>query len=412
MFAGGYQLNEHGARAVGMGGAFVARASDPSAIYFNPAGLAGQGGINILGGITLITPSTTFKGTGIMQPIETKTESQLFTPINLYGTYQINEQIVVGLGVYNPFGLGTKWPEYWGPTLANLGGVFAGSYSSVDASIQTFYFNPSVAYKINDELSVGLGISYVYGSVSMSKTIPFTHPLLGTSYFSLKMDGTGSGINFNLGCIYKIMPELSVGLSFRSTTEIEFSGDAKFTNKTVPATVYNGSIALLYPGGTGTATLPMPGSLTAGVAYQLMPALTLEADVQYVLWSAYDKLDVNLTPVVPGGQGSSSSIKNWEDGIILRGGGEYTLNPEITLRGGLILDISPQPPAKAEPMLPDSDKLDVALGGSYKINQNLSVDVSYMLVLFMERDAKYNPDVPGTYNSTAHVISVNFGYAL
>jgi long-subunit fatty acid transport protein len=63
-------------------------------------------------------------------------------------------------------------------------------------------------------------------------------------------------------------------------------------------------------------------------------------------------------------------------------------------------------------MLPDSDKLDVALGGSYKINQNLSVDVSYMLVLFMERDAKYNPDVPGTYNSTAHVISVNFGYAL
>jgi long-chain fatty acid transport protein len=411
MFAGGYQLNEHGARAVGMGGAFVARASDPSAIYFNPAGLANQQGINILGGINLIMPSTTFKGTGILQPVETKTASQVFTPINVYGTYQINDKMVVGLGIYNPYGLGTEWPEYWGATLTSLGGIYAGSASSVKASVQTWYFNPSVGYKINDEISVGVGISYVYGSVNMTSTIPFTHPLLGTSYFGVDMSGTGSGINFNLGGIYKIMPELTVGLAFRSTTKIEFSGDAKFANKTVPSSVYNGAIALLYPGGTGTATLPMPGSLTGGVAYQVMPELTVEADLQYVLWSAYDKLDVNLTPVIPGGQGASSSLKKWEDGILLRGGAEYTLNPEITLRGGLIYDKSPQVPSKTEPMLPDADKIDISLGGSYKINQNLSVHASYMLILFMEKDAK-NSALPGIYNSTAHIFSLNVGYAL
>ena len=38
--AGGYQVNEHNARAMGMGGAFVAIASDASAVFFNPAGMS------------------------------------------------------------------------------------------------------------------------------------------------------------------------------------------------------------------------------------------------------------------------------------------------------------------------------------------------------------------------------------
>ena len=114
-FAGGYQINEQDARAVGMGGAFVARASDPSAIYYNPAGLTSQNGINILAGVDFIIPSTSFTSTStsITSSATTKisTNSQVFTPINVYGTYQIEDDIVVGLGVYNPFGLGTDWPN-------------------------------------------------------------------------------------------------------------------------------------------------------------------------------------------------------------------------------------------------------------------------------------------------------------
>ncbi len=86
-FAGGYQLNEQGARAVGMGGAFVARASDPSAIYYNPAGLAFQKGTNILLGTNIITPSMKFKGVGIMDTLggEASTKTILLIPVNLYG---------------------------------------------------------------------------------------------------------------------------------------------------------------------------------------------------------------------------------------------------------------------------------------------------------------------------------------
>jgi len=60
-------------------------------------------------------------------------------------------------------------------------------------------------------------------------------------------------------------------------------------------------------------------------------------------------------------------------------------------------------------MLPDADRVDISLGGSYKINENLSFDVAYMVILFMERNAQYSV-VPGIYNSYAHVVSLNVGY--
>ena len=103
-------------------------------------------------------------------------------------------------------------------------------------------------------------------------------------------------------------------------------------------------------------------------------------------------------------------MKNWNDGYLLRGGAEYKMDSQVTLRGGLILDLTPQPPSKAEPMLPDGDRVDICLGGSYKISDNFYVDASYMLVLFMETNAK-SSELPGTYNSNAHIISVNLGYS-
>ena len=81
-----------------MGGAFVATASDPSAIYFNPAGLGFQSGMNVLGGINFIIPSTSYSpasGT-FMQSVSTSTNSQVFTPFNIYGSYQINDQDCCG----------------------------------------------------------------------------------------------------------------------------------------------------------------------------------------------------------------------------------------------------------------------------------------------------------------------------
>jgi long-chain fatty acid transport protein len=392
-FAAGYQLNEHGARAVGMGGAFVARASDPSAIYFNPAGLAFQQGINLYGGTTLIMPTNKFTGPTPLTT-ETSTNSQTFTPISLYGTYAINEDIVVGLGIYNPYGLGTDWPDTW-----------VGKQLAVKTSVQTWYFNPSIGYKVNDQLSVGLGLSYVYGSASLSRKASLAALGMSSVYIKSQMDGTGSGFNVNFGAIYKPMDKLSVGMSYRMTTKLEFSGDLKFSELPASATV-----AALFPGGTGKVTLPMPGTLFVGAAYEVMPELTVEADVQLTQWSAYDQLKIDITPVTAA-QGTSISPKNWADGYMLRLGGEYKYDDQFTFRGGFIYDVNGQSNSTVEPMLPDADRVDLSLGGSYKINDNIYVDATYMLVLFSERAVTSQINgFNGTYKSMAHLFGVSVGY--
>jgi long-chain fatty acid transport protein len=413
---GGYQLNEQGARAVGMGGAFVARASDPSAIYFNPAGLAFQSGINVLGGANLIMPSTKFKNAA---GVETSTKSQVFTPINLYGIYQLSDQLVAGIGVFNPFGLGTEWPDTW-----------SGRQIAVKSDVQTFYINPTVSYKISDQLSVGLGVSYIYGSATIGYKVPtygtVVSPVPGAPYLapvpssategSVNLDATSTGFGFNFGVIYKPMDKMSVGLSFRSETKLEFKGTATFSDMK--------ALTPYFPGGDGSTTLPMPMNIFVGASYDVMSDLTVEADFQYIGWSAYKELAVTIPngplfpfPPAPISYGSiplqkagAPSVKNWNDGYMLRGGAEYKMDAQVTLRGGLILDLTPQPPSKAEPMLPDADRVDVTLGGSYKLSDNFSVDAAYMLVLFMERDAKASA-FPGTYNSNAHIFSLNLGYS-
>jgi long-chain fatty acid transport protein len=407
LFAGGFQINEHGARATGQGGAFVARASDPSAIFFNAAGLGFQKGINASVGTTLIFPSTEFTGP-TPATTNTKMVSQVFYPPTLYGTYSVNDKLVVGLGVFSPYGLGTEWPVDW-----------VGRKSSIKTDLQSFYITPSVAYKVNDQISVGVGASYVIANVTLKYRVP-TMSSLGV--YSTK-DGTaelvanGTAFTFNGGVIYKPMPNLSIGASYRHLAEVKLKGTAKFTDMQF--------FAPYFPGGDGETTLPFPSNFQAGVAYTINPKLTVEADVQYVMWNTYDMLAVTLTngpaaPLAPGGvilqKSPAPANKDWSDAMMIRLGGEYLVNDKITVRAGFIHDATPQPDYTVEPMMPDADKNDISLGAGYKINEKMSVDVAYLLVLFGDRTVKTstnykdNNPFPGTYKSSVHLFGLSFNY--
>ncbi len=401
-FAGGYQINEHGARAVGMGGAFVARASDGSAMFFNPAGLGFQKGINLMLGTTLIMPSTTFTGP-TPSTTETSMNSQTFYPSNFYASYSVGDKWVFGLGFFSPYGLGTEWPSNW-----------VGSQLAVKTDLQTFYINPTVAYQVNDKLAFGAGLSVVLGTAKLSYNVPTVTSLLtfAPSLGTATLDGNGNGVSFDVGVLYKATEQLSVGASYRSLVKVDLKGTASFANMQ--------ALQTFFPGGDGSVTLPMPSNFLLGASYVISPKFTVEADFQWVGWKSYDQLQVTLAngPATPAGppffgqplqKSPAAQVKNWDDGYLIRIGGEYTLNDKLTLRAGYINDVSPQPPSKSEPMLPDGDRNDFSIGGSYKINDKLNVDLAYMLVLFNERDAK-TAAFQGTYKSSANLISVEFGY--
>jgi long-chain fatty acid transport protein len=136
-----FQLIEQGARAMAMGGAFAGLANDPSALYFNPAGITQLRGTNFYLGTTLIMPLATYKAPGTK--VEYEQKSQTFTPINFYLTHSFSEKLAIGLSVNNQYGLGTKWNANW-----------PGRYLAVNTEVKSFQGTLTVAYKLLDNLSI------------------------------------------------------------------------------------------------------------------------------------------------------------------------------------------------------------------------------------------------------------------
>ncbi len=386
VLCGGFQLNEHGAKAMAQGGAFVARADDPSAIYFNPAGIAFVNGIQVYAGVTFIVPKVSFFGPlQLNSNNESDMVSQTFTPINVYGTYQADSRLTFGLGVNNPYGLGTQWNSDW-----------VGKYLSTKVTLNTFFISPTVGYKVTDDFALGVGLNYVTGSVNLQRDvqIPFAAPPPVVT-----LDMSAHAIGFSVGALYKLSPTLSVGASYRSQVKLDASGTASFSPNYSQLSLPNGPVS---------SSLTLPPTAFVGIAYKAVDNLELEADYQYVGWSTYKELDI----IFQGGNTSNNvySPKDYQNTYILRVGGQYAVG-DIQLRAGYLYDHSPVQTQYVDPLLPDANRNGINLGVGYKISSNLRADVSYMFLKFDQRKADNTVvNFDGTYNSSANLIGIDFGY--
>ncbi len=406
MFAGGFQINEQGARAMAMGGAFTAIAYDPSAIYFNNAAITRLSGTQFMIGTTLIVPTGSFRGPygpGVSNPTiaQTDMQKQTFFPSHAYMTYQYNDNLFFGLGFNTPFGLGTSWDDKW-----------IGRFVSVKIDLKTFSFNPTVAYKLNDMISIGAGLQYNMGTVTIDRhaaiALSPSMPPLGEGSVALE-GSTKSAIGFTAGLLLNPTKDLSVGLSYRSEVKYEFEGTAVTTN--APA-----SFAASLPHGDITATLKSPAQFVVGLGYQATKNLLLSADFQYVQWSSYDSLKVDFKA---DNQKPIASPREYKNTYITRFGAEYMYTNSLALRAGLLFDKNPVPDERVDASLPDADRVGFSAGFGYWISSNLSVDASWLYLRFSERTVTtskiaYTPTgsgyMNGTYNSTANLMSLSFSY--
>jgi long-chain fatty acid transport protein len=395
VLAGGFQLNEHGASAMAQAGAFAARASDLSAIYFNPAGLAQLAGFHASIGGTGIMPTSSFESSTIPSVDMVK---QTFVIPNVYASYALDNGLVVGAGFYTPFGLGTEWPVDW-----------AGRYYAVKADLHSYNLNPTIAYKVSDMLMVGAGFSYMWSNVKISY---FVSPLVPTGEATL--DAKGNAWSANAGAIFKPTPDLSIGASYRHSTKTDLKGTAVFMNM--------GPLTSFFPGGDGSTTIDFPNQIFAGVSYKLTQNLTLEFDYQWIGWSSYDTLVIQLPngPAYPLTQQplqtTTKAAKNWKDASMLRLGGEYRYN-EWAFRLGVLTDFTPQPARYVEPLLPDADRVEVTGGIGYEFMDHFTVDVAYQLIIFKDRTVTgpTNGDLntfPGRYKNQANLGAVSLSYTM
>lgn len=400
ILAGGFQLNEHGAKPMGLGGAFTAIVNDASAVYWNGAGLSYLEGTNFLIGAAIIAPSTSFRG--VTPAIDKSTmKSQTFLPPHFFASHKISSDFSFGLGVSVPFGLGTKWREDW-----------MGRYLAVETELQTISFPLVISWAILDNLSLSIGGSYSFAEVIIAQANSQT-PFEGDAFIHLEGDDK-SAFGYNAGIMWKPSKDLSIGAAFKSEVDYSFEGTATATGAE--------QLAAVLPKGNISAELTTPLNIQGGIGYRVIEQLQLSADFQWVGWSSYDKLAVDFEDAA---YNDISRPRNYEDTYAIRFGAEYFLDNQFSFLGGIYFDKMPVQPEYLSPSLPDADRLGFSIGVDAKIFENFGVSGSYLFIRSSELTVTNSHEIytpydegneesasrfNGTYNSSASLFSFSLYY--
>jgi len=377
--AGGFQIPEMGVKAMGMGNAFTAIADDPTANWFNPAGLAFQEGTAATVGAVVIFPKVDFtaNASNPLAPATASLDKKTIVVPHAYMTTKINSDLAAGIGINAPFGLEIGWP-----TTA----VFAGAAQY--GRLQAVNVNPNVAYKINENLSVAVGVDFV----DMYK-VDFN----GTA---LKQNFKGTGWGFNVAALYK-SDAFNAGVSYRSNIKIKSNGQSTHT-----ATATTSSNAI---------TVTMPDILNIGVAFHPAEQWTVSVEANWVNWKKFDQLAFTYTPALAGGALPSLTVpENWKATWAFRLGVEWAYSDTMRARFGYTNDPTPIKAVDYTPLIPGNDRQALHLGYGVDISDQATIDLAYTYVWLKQRQQTQSTGTNavrnGTYKSTIHLAAASLTY--
>ncbi len=386
--ASGFRLPDQDAKALGMGGAFTAMADNPSAVWYNPAGITQLDGTRVSAGFIAIYPILTHENTDGTTDVA---ERELFLQPALFGTTTLNDRVALGLGVNSPFGLSTEWSPF--SKTSNLATL---------SKVTTANLNPNVAYKMNNGLSLALGLDYIRLNATLDRTI--------APGVLLRLNGDGDGLGANVAVKFRATDQLDLGLSYRSRIKIRVDGDAEV-----------GPLGL---SNSAHTEITLPDIILVGASYKASDKLTLNTDLEYTWWSTYDRLEIESATILilnqlGGGPPTNTDVeqREWKNSWILRVGGQYRVSDEWTLRAGLLYDKNPVPSERFETSLPDSDRQGITIGSGYTTG-NITIDGAYMYLRFSTRHITNSfaggsfpiPALDGTYESKAHLLGLTIAY--
>jgi long-chain fatty acid transport protein len=403
----GFQLQEQ--NASGLGNAYAgqaAAAQDASTIFFNPAGMTFLPGRNVVGALNFVRPSVDFTDTG-------STRASPILPLggnggdagdwnalpNLYYSSQINARLFVGLGVNVPFGLKTEYDPSW-----------VGRFHAITSEVKTINFNPSVALKLSDALSVGAGVNFQRADAKLSNAVNFG--ALGEGAATVKGHDTAWG--WNAGIMYSLTPNTRIGAAYRSSMGYKIDADVSFANR--PA-VLGGVL----PDGPVTADVRVPAMASLSLFHRLTPQWDLLADVSWTDWSTLGVLNI----VRDNGRLLSTTPLHWKDTWRFSVGSNYHYNSAWTFRMGAAYDQTPVNEADRTPRVPDNDRTWLAVGAQYRFSKQLALDAGYAYILVKESSinlcnppqAAANPpacagknNLVGTSENDINIVSLQLRY--
>lgn len=367
--AAGYGLFQHGGRTTGQAGAFTARASDPSAVSFNPAAIARLDGFQFQGGLDFENDTDTIH------------DSQ-------FGTFDAGHVIQFPPAAYASwrpgkdsrwaFGLGLDAPFWntldWKP----LG--FPARFEQKKFELTVFQLHPVVAFRLSDRWSVGGGVRYLKGSLEQDDSRTFlvvTGPLHREAVEEQREAKSDvDGLGWDLALHYAT-ERWGWGGVVRSSVDLEGSGDSRFRIRDFQLPPVAQSLFL--PSGSVTQNFELPAEFSTGIWFAPYPELRIELDAAWQKWSDVGSSDVRFGPGGLTLQGETlSRFGNWDDTLSIRLGVEGDLNDQVSLFGGIAREESPVSGAAVSPGFPRGDALVYAVGATYNFPQ-ISFDLGYSL---------------------------------
>lgn len=335
--AGGFALYEWSNRSIGMATTGYTKGVDASVVALNPSLMTDLEGAKALGGIVLINPSSDV----VVNGSSTKTKNKTYAVPHAYYTQQLNDDFWLGVGMYTRFGLGTFYPEGW-----------TGDTDLQYVNLTSVSLTPTVAYKVNDDLSVAVGLEILKGGISLEQ-----HP--GTKY-TAKTEGYAVG--GNLSVAYDITDEFSAGFIYRAPMRMSTRGEADRG----AATNRDQKI---------TATLP--SSYTLGLSWEPVEEWLIEFDTIFTRWELTDQMQYE-------GALTATDYLDYKNAWRFQLGTEYWVKEWLALRAGYIYDVTPTVSYEASYMLPANDRQLFSTGLGFKSGK-WSIDWSFMYVITKER---------------------------
>ena len=414
-FPSGFQIMTHGARASGMGLAYAAISGDPTAVFYNPAGIGWMNNVEGYVGVNFLTRTegevagaNPFPGEGIL---EHQVQNWYFFPDG-YLVLPLTQELKVGLGGFAQYGLGLKWE--------NPNTTFSGQFISQNAVIQAFDTNLNFSYLLFPQLSIAAGVDYRFSKVQLERNQavvdPFTGSVVAGAHVKLNSDlMDNGGWGWNVGLMWKPVESLSIGAAYRSKINIDYEGEATFTQRPTGNAALDAIIAASLPSNDPPppveTSIEFPSSINLGMAITFPAQFLVSLEADWTEWSNFSSLAITF-PTLAGRDLFRPTL--WQDSWAYRVGLEKGFG-NWAVRAGYYYDNTPQPDFDVSPLLPDSDRNVVTGGFGYNCPK-WGFDVAAVWIMF--KDRAILPPIPqtdsyfGTYSENALVLTAGFRLAL
>jgi long-chain fatty acid transport protein len=392
-WAGGVSFTEQGAAASGKGNAFTGEANDPSAIFYNPAGITQLPGTQLMIGTSIVKLGSTFRSSTSGESTELQDQFPIIPHFYITHRFkQWDERVSIGLGVYTPFGIVVDWPDNW-----------QGRFNNTNARLRVTVYNPTVAYQVTPEFSAAAGIRIADAAAEFEQK--FT-AVAGES--KVRVHGLEANpIGWNVGLLYHLKEiSTSVGLQFRSELQAKFDGSADFS----------GPDAFFLENTRFHSSIKFPPQLILGISTKAIPRWTINADIEWEGWRTVGSIPKTFERTAGSGLPQSAldqrGLRDWKNSYVFRLGAEYAATDRLALRGGFFYDQTPIPDHTFDPTIPNADLYAMTGGAGYKWEAT-SVDVTYLFGFYEKRSINGSTIDPadftifGSYSTTAQVLMLS-----